>query len=147
MSFSIVLQTTSDDPRKLTKSVSDIATVSGTLKDETSIINPVIRIQYDLSALSRCNYMTISEFNRKYFITDIRSITNNIVEITGHVDVLSTYAAEIRSNTAIIKKQANTFNLYLNDDSLKVYQNPRITTKEFSGGFNTYEFVLAVAGS
>lgn len=146
MSFSIVLQTTKDDPRKLTKEVATITTLTGELKSETSIINPVIRVECDLSTLARCNYMTISEFDRKYFITDIKSITNDIVEISGHVDVLGTYDSEIRSNQAIVKKQETKYNLYLNDDSLKVYQDPRITTKEFSGGFTTYEFVLAVAG-
>lgn len=147
MSFSIILQTTSDDPRKLTKSVSNIVTLTGTLKDETSIINPVIRVQYSLDSLAHCNYMTIDAFQRKYFITDIRSVTADIVEISGHVDVLSTYESQIRSNTAIIKKQESEYNLYLNDDSLKVYQDPRITTKEFPSGFSTYEFVLAIAGS
>lgn len=147
MSFTIRLQQTSDDPRKVTKSVNDIMSLDGVLREETSIINPVIKIECDVSSLARCNYMTIDAFQRKYFITDIRSIRNDLVEVSGHVDVLGTYANEIRSNTAIIKKQENNFNLYLNDDSLKVYQDPRITTKEFPNGFSTYEFILAVAGS
>lgn len=147
MSFSITLQRTSDDPRKVTKSVTDIITVTGTLREETSIIDPIIKIECNLSDLARCNYMSIDQFQRKYFITNIRSIRNGLVEISGHVDVLGTYDSEIRNNTAIIKKQESMYNLYLNDDSLKVYQDPRITTKEFPSGFSTYEFILAVAGS
>lgn len=146
MSFEIRLQKNMSDIRQLSKSVVDIISLSGVLKDETSIINPIIRVEASLDSLTQCNYMTIDTFNRKYFITDIRSITNNIVEISGHVDVLSTYADQIRLNNAIIKKQENAYNLYLNDSSLKVYQNPRVVTKVFPGGFTTQEFLLAVAG-
>lgn len=147
MSFTIVLQTNLSDNRKLDKEINDITSLSGTFKSATSIIDPVIVVQADLSTLKNCNYMTIEEFGRKYYVTNIRSISNDLVEISGHVDVLSTYATGIRKNSAIIRKQANQYNLYLNDGALKTYQNPRIVTKEFPSGFTTQEFVLAVAGS
>lgn len=147
MSFTIVLQTNLSDNRKLDKEVNEITSLSGTFKSATSIIDPVIVVQANLSTLKNCNYMTIEEFGRKYYVTNIRSISNDLVEISGHVDVLSTYATGIRKNSAIIRKQANQYNLYLNDGALKTYQNPRIVTKEFPSGFTTQEFVLAVAGS
>lgn len=147
MSFTIVLQTNLSDNRKLDKEVNEITSLSGTFKSATSIIDPVIVVEANLSDLKNCNYMTIEEFGRKYYVTNIRSISNDLVEISGHVDVLSTYATGIRKNSAIIRKQANQYNLYLNDGALKTYQNPRIVTKEFPSGFTTQEFVLAVAGS
>ena len=146
MSFNIKLQSNTSDIRKLDKEISDILSLDGVLREQTSIIDPVIRVEADLSDLTRCNYMTIDAFGRSYFITDIKSITDTIVEISGHVDVLSTYKSAIRRNNAIIKKQYQEFNLYLNDGSLKIYQDPRVQCKEFPSGFNTQEFVLAVAG-
>lgn len=147
MSFSIILQKNFSAPIKLDKTTTTITTVTGTLKDDTSVVDPVIRIQCSLSDVTGCNYMTISSFGRSYFVKDIRSLTNDIVEFTCHVDVLSTYKAGIRSNSGIIKRQQNLWNLYLNDGSLKVYQNPTVITKAFPSGFTTQEFVLAVAGS
>lgn len=147
MSFNIVLQTSNSDKRALDKSITDIATYNGVLKDKTSIINPVISIEADLSDIAMCNYMTISTFGRKYFITDIKSVTNDIVEISGHVDVLSTYADGIRKNTGITYRQQNNWNLYLDDGSFKTYQDPKIALKLFPNGFNAQRFVLAVAGS
>lgn len=147
MSFNIVLQISNSDKRALDKSITDIATYNGVLKDETSIINPVIRIEADLSDIAMCNYMTIDTFGRKYFITDIKSITSDIVEISGHVDVLSTYADGIRKNTGITYRQQNNWNLYLDDGSFKTYQDPKIALKLFPNGFNAQRFVLAVAGS
>lgn len=147
MSFSITLQKNNSEPIRLDKNISNIASVTGTLKDPTSIIDPVIRIQYDLASLKNCNYLTIPEFGRSYFVRNITSITNSIVEISAHVDVLSTYKIGIRSNTGIVKRQENLWNLYLNDGSLKVYQNPYVVTKEFPSGFSTQEFVLGIAGT
>ena len=147
MSFSITLQQNNSDVRKLDKSLSTIATVTGTLKEGTSIINPVILIDCDISNVNTCNYMTIESFNRQYFVNDIKSIRNGLVEFSCHVDVLSTYATEIKGNRAIVRRQENDWNLYLNDGVFKVYQNPVVTTIEFPQGFATPEFVLAVAGS
>lgn len=147
MAFSITLQRNNSEKNRVTKNVSNILTVSGELKNDTSIIDPVIIIECDISDMTACNYMTIPVFGRSYFVSNIRSIRNGLVEFTCHVDVLSSFAAEIRGNTAIIKKQENSWNLYLNDGSFKVYQNPTVLTKMFPSGFSAQEFVLAVAGS
>lgn len=147
MAFTISLQINQSERERLTKSLSDIMTVSGVLKSETSIIDPVIMIECDLSNVVNCNYMTIPAFGRSYFVNNIRSIRNGLVEFSCHVDVLSTYASAIRANRAIVRRQQNNWNLYLNDGSFKVYQNPNVLTKEFPSGFTALEFVLAVAGS
>ncbi len=144
--FDIQLMRSTSPTNKLDKSISTIMTISGTLKDNTSIIDPVIRIQCNLSDVKKCNYMYISAFGRYYFVNDIRSVTNNIVEFTCHVDVLTTYAAEIRSNQAITRRQENNWNLYLNDGTFRVYQNSKVVTKDFPTGFNDMRFVLALAG-
>lgn len=146
MSFNITLQRNNSERNKLTKELSDLMTVSGNLKAETSIINPIIMIECDLSAVTGCNYVTIPNFGRSYFVNNIRSIRTGLVEFSCHVDVLSSFASEIRGNIAVVRKQENNWNLYLNDGSFKVYQNPNVLTKAFPSGFTTQEFVLAVAG-
>lgn len=147
MGFSIDLQTNASEKNKLDKDLTTIATVTGTLKTETSIIDPVILIEGNLSDYIGCNYMTISAFGRSYFVNNIRSIRTNLFEISAHVDVLSSFSAGIRSNSAIVRRQENNWNLYLNDGTFKVYQNPHVLTKAFPSGFTAQEFVLAVAGS
>jgi hypothetical protein len=147
MAFTITLQTNKSEENKLDKRLIDIMTVSGELKTDTSIIDPVIVIECNLAAVTGCNYMTIPQFGRSYFVNNIRSVLNGLVEFSCHVDVLSSFKSQIRQNTAIIKKQENIWNLYLNDGTFKVYQNPMVLTKAFPSGFDTQEFVLAVAGS
>lgn len=146
MSFDILLQTNNSERNRVTKDLSTIATVTGTLKEETSIIDPVIKIECALADVTSCNYLTIASFGRSYFVNNIRSIREGLVEFTCHVDVLSSFADEIKANKAIIRRQENDWNLYLNDGTFKVYQNPEVLTKAFPSGFTTQEIVLAVAG-
>lgn len=147
MAFDIILQKNKSEMNKLTKEIENIMTVSGTLKSDTSVIDPIIMIECDLSTVTNCNYMTISAFGRSYFVNNIRSIKTGLVEFSCHVDVLSSFADSIKTNTAIVRKQENNWNLYLNDGTFKVYQNPIVLTKAFPSGFTHQEFVLAVAGS
>lgn len=144
--MTITLQVSTSPKNKLDKDVTDVASLSGTLKTSTSVINPTIIIEGDLSQYTNVNYMTITEFGRSYFITNITSVTSKLFEIAAHVDVLSSFAAEIRANKAIVHRQETKWNLYLDDGSFKVYQNPMVLTKAFPSGFTTQEFVLAVAG-
>lgn len=147
MAFEIILQRNDSEKNRVTKTITNLLTVSGELKSETSIIDPVILIECDLTALSKCNYMSIPTFGRAYFINNIRSIRDRLVEFSCHVDVLSSFASEIKSNSAIIRRQENNWNLYLNDGSFKIYQNPNVLTRPFPSGFSAQEFILAVAGS
>lgn len=147
MAFSITLQTNNSEENKLDKQLTDIMTVSGELKAETSIIDPIIVIECNLATVTGCNYMTVPQFGRSYFVNNIRSVRNGLVEFSCHVDVLSSFKAQIRANKAIIKKQENDWNLYLNDGTFKVYQNSIVATKPFPSGFNTQQYILAVAGS
>lgn len=146
MSISITLLTTSSESNRVDKLYSTIASLSGTLKENTSIINPIITIEADLSKYVNCNYMYIDSFNRFYFVDNITSIRNGLIQFSCRVDVLMSYRTNIRKNNAIIKKQENKWNLYLNDGTFKAYQNPNVLTKAFPSGFTTQEFVLAVAG-
>lgn len=147
MAFGILIQRNLSENNKMDKSLTTLLELTGELKEDTSIIDPVIKINAAAGTLATANYMTIDTFGRSYFINDIKSINNDVVEVSCHVDVLSTYKAQIRRNSAIVKRQQNQWNLYLNDGSLKVYQNPEVSIKTFGTGFNTMEFVMAVAGA
>ena len=148
--MNIVLMVNKSEPEKVTKELTTLATITGSLKEGTSVINPTILIQgtpVTVQQIVTSNYLRIPDFGRYYFIRDISSVRTNLWEISCHVDVLQSYATQIKAQTAIIQRQMQKWNLYLNDGSFKVYQNPIVLTKPFPSGFNTMEFVLAVAGA
>lgn len=152
MSFTITFSKNNSENYRLYKDLTTITTLTGVLKAATSILTPTILIENipsdTISTITASNYAYIEAFNRrKYFITDIRLMKNNLIEIDMRCDVLSTYADEIMQQTAIVKRQENKWNLYLNDGSLQVYQNQIILTQPFPSGFTAQEYVLSVAGS
>lgn len=134
------------EKNKLDKALTLISELTGDLKEDTSIIDPVIKINADVSSMASVNYLYIPSFARYYFINDVISINKDICEIHAHVDVLTTYKDGIRAQHAIVSRQEKKWNLYLNDGVFKTYQNPYIITKAFPSGFTEQHFVLSVAG-
>ena len=135
---------TTSEKRQLDKTVSYSVNLSGTLRNETNVVNPTIVVEANVSTLAACNYMDIPAFGRKYFITDIRSISDKLCEVSGHCDVLSTFKEGIRANNAIIGRSATkgNWNLYLNDPMLKVTNKSNIITKTGWTAFPKDQFSL-----
>lgn len=149
MSFTITFGQNQSENNRLDKSIANTFSYDGVLKNDSEIISPTIIVQGNPSLFASCNYMEITAFDRKYFIQGMRILSANIVEIDGRCDVLSSYADAIRQNTAIVLKQENKWNLYLNDGTFSVYQNEVTITKRVGTGalpFGNYNYVLAVAG-
>lgn len=149
MSFYIDLYTNSSENNKVDKSLTPIASYSCTLRDSTSIIDPSFVLAVDVSDVVSCNYAYVSDFGRYYYVRNIISLRNGVCILECHVDVLMSFASEIRSNKGIVRKQenGNAYNLYIDDGSLVAYQDPYVLTEVFPSGFSGACFVLLVAGS
>lgn len=163
MSFTVTLQINKSPKNKIGKSLTTIKELEGTLKNESSIMNPHILIKIGASeemwiasndnnngnAISKCNYMTISNFNRKYFITDIISVRNTMIEVIGHVDVLETYKSDIINHQYILARSQNKYNQYLPDNLLATYADSYTCQYKFPQTFthSNDNIVLAVAGA
>lgn len=143
--LSIILYTTTSDSREVTKTLSNAITLNGTLKEDTDLLNPVILVES--SSVITSNYVYISTFGRYYYIRDIEVVNNKLWRLTLKVDVLMSYAAEIKNNSAVIARQQNLFNLYLNDPNFTVYNPVNTVTQTFPNGFtNTASRFLVVTG-
>lgn len=144
--MTISFGSTTSEKRQLDKTVSYGLSLSGTLRNETNVVNPTILVEANVSTLAGCNYMSIPAFHRQYFITDVRSISDGLCEVSGHCDVLSTYKSGIRSNTAVISRSAQegNWNLFLNDPMLKVTNKSNIITKTGFKSFPKNQFSLMI---
>lgn len=129
------------------KQLTEVLSFTGTLKDATSITDPVIMMEIDSNLIQSINYCYIPEFGRYYFVNNITSIRKNLWEFTMHVDVLTTYKRQILNNYAIIERNQNEYDLHLNDGIFVTKQNPRRSQHQFPSGFDHYDYVLAIAGN
>ena len=149
MAFDIKLYNNTSPVEKIGKDLTGELIISDVvLKRDTSILRPVLLVSADGSVFSY-NYMYIEEFGRYYFIDDIRSVNNNIWEISAHVDVLETYKEAILSNSAIIENtERKGANMYLYDpEIMRVNCKHKTDIINFpSGLLDTGEFILITAG-
>ena len=147
MAFPVYMQVNGSEDNRLDKSLTTVSAFEGVLKEECSLMTPTIVFEQSASTLATCNYATIPAFGRQYFITDIRTVRASLTEVSLRVDVLSTYAAQIRGCYGIAARQENQWNLYLDDGTFKTYSNPTVLTKNFPNPFpSDFSFILAVAG-
>lgn len=129
-----------------------IANLEGVTKAELDILRPVLLLQYTpetYALLLDSNYFYIAETSRYYFMNKDLTIQNNqLIIVSGIVDPLTSHSDTIRAQTAIIQRQENSYNLYLDDGVFKIYQNPIIQQKTFPKGFNlnNYTYVLYTTG-
>lgn len=135
------------DARCINKRLVDPASYQGQMRDEVSIMNPVILIE--MESIPRYNYAYIPELERYYMVDDITVYREGLIYVTLSVDVLMSFKRDILSSIAVVDKQSMRENgdEYIDDGSL-VTDNLMFTTiTEYSAGFNdSVEYVLIVAG-
>ena len=137
------------EKEKFDKSLTNKTSLTGFLKQATSVINPVITIEIENP--SKFNYCHIPQFHRYYFINDMINVRNNIWEIHMHVDALSSFKSQIRANKAIVEKSEQTAssNEYFNDGTT-FYHDSREYNEiaMFQRGFDTApSYILITAGA
>lgn len=151
----IILYNNLSENNKLNKSISKIVEVEGYLREQTSIVNPQILIEFHpeqfegyvkddngdyvvyngikisyntflYSYILSTNYVHIPEFNRYYFITDIISIRQNLWRILLHVDVLMSYSNAILNTKGFITRNEFTYDPMVKDDEISYYYDKEI---------------------
>lgn len=140
------------DPKRVTKDLTLIASKSCELKGDCSIHSPVLIVKGDAATYALCNYLYIPSFKRYYWVSEVVSIPGGMLRVTcGKCDVLSSAWGYIRDLDAVIDRQQDAWNLYLNDGTFQAQANDLVQTKEFTlaageHGFDGPGYVIVIAG-
>ena len=135
----------SSEPNKIGKTLSSELEISGTLRGETDILNPVVMIEAE--NLSQYNYMTIPQFHRKYFIDDISVVRANLWRVRGRVDVLDTYKDAIKAQHVILRSSDNRGDNYVPGEQWKSKVKSLTDILPFSSGLlESGKYILITAG-
>ena len=97
--------TTSSKRLNSTRQLTMTDTKECVLKNGCSMLNPVLLLE-----LSSSNFPAYTGFkigDRYYNVTDIRSVRNNLFEVSGEVDVLATYKTNIGSASEYVLRSAS----------------------------------------
>lgn len=145
----ITLYTNESEKNKLEKTITNSILLEGNLRDESSIINPIILISSNKEDIPYMyNYAYIPAFGRYYFITDIESVRTGIWRVSMHVDVLMSYKEQIKNLNVIINNSEETgANNYLSGNQWITNVKNTTNIVNFPNGLNdTGEFILITAG-
>ena len=147
MAFTISLFKTASENNRVVKVLTDEKQLSGELRNQTSVLNPNIRIE-SADNISTYNYAYISEFGRYYYITDIVSVRTNCWVVSLRCDVLMSYKNEIQSMNVILNNTQETgLSNYLASPNWVNLVKTKTDIKVFPSGLSEQgEFILITAG-
>ena len=126
--------------------------MSGYFREECYVLDPVITITPTSSLtaekiLKEANYVYLKDFGRFYFIKKMKAVAKGLIRLELHVDVLMTWASDIRNETVIVDRNENAYNLFMSDGAIRTENDPYSVVLHFSSGFSSQKFLLAVAGT
>lgn len=140
----------SDDKRVISKTLGTAKTLSSCqLIEPSSVINPSFTIDIDTSIYAY-NYVYIAYFGRYYYINDITVIDGARMVVTCDVDVLMSYATQIKACTVNTRRNENNYDMYLPDDRPVESRMIRYSVKfphSFSDESNSYVLITVGNGS
>lgn len=144
--MNLTLYVNNSEKNKIGKNLTNDFSLSGTLRDITNIINPVILIE--LNEIGNYNYCYIPDFNRYYFITEITVIRTGLFAISLMVDVLESFQTSIKNLSVILLNTQNVgTNNYLSSQVFRNNVKSKTDIINFPNGLNdSGEFILITAG-
>lgn len=144
--MNITLYVNKSEKNKIGKNLTNDFSISGTLRDTTNIINPVILIE--LNDIGNYNYCYIDDFKRYYFITDIAVIRTGLFAISLMVDVLESFKSDIKNLSVILLNTQNVGSSnYLSSPVFRNNVKSKTDILNFPNGLNdSGEFILITAG-
>lgn len=93
-----------------TKVPSSGTTHTVTLKEPTSVLNPVFLLKGNYTS-----YNYVQWGSRYYYVDDIVIVHNDLVELHCSSDPLATFRSEILASSQLVSRNANTYQPYLAD--------------------------------
>lgn len=144
--MTITLYNNSSEPNKISKHLTPVSTaLSGSLRNESEMVNPVVLIEGNISSLQNANYARIESFGRYYYITEMKSVRNNIVELHLHTDVLMSF--NISAVSGVVIEAENVGSDYLQGRQFVRLVKSKTDILPFSGGLlDSGEYILITAG-
>lgn len=127
-----------------------VTPIEGKLIYDQSIETPSIVIEGDIIGN---NYAYIGLFHRFYYITDIKILKNNRMQIDLKSDPLQSFAEDILDCYAAVDRQASKGNAFIEDPYMWTQINKEVSTLVFKDGglpvdfdHTTDTYILTIAG-
>lgn len=144
--MNMILYQYNGDPRVLNKYLTQIATVDIiAITNDTDILAPSIIIS---TRAFNFNYVYIPNFNRYYYVNDIKLMSSERVQLNLAVDVLMSHKSAIYNTRVIADRSASNSDPYIIDDKVGSRDKSQVYIRNVGNTpFNTKSYVLTVGGA
>ena len=122
------------DNNVLNKNIASTASATVVFKEPVDLIEPVLVVNNNSNILAS-NYMQM--LGRYYYISSIDCMPGNLLRVKAKVDPLMSWKDAIKSNNAIITRNAGNVNTYLNDSKMKITAYTTVNTIKSSGNISS----------
>lgn len=117
------------------------------LKENTSLLFPVVTVTGKLYDFHEYNYAYIPSFGRYYFMSEPKSVGVNLVELSFSVDVLMSWKDQIKNCKAFITRQENKYNTFYYDEKFPEFCYNNTIIKRFPAKFlDQPNYILTLRG-
>lgn len=131
----------------ITRSLTQVASLTGTLKEGCSILSPDITVDYKAAYIT-ANYAYIADFGRYYFFRQPPDIEGDTMTLHLYADSLYNYRSEVLSADCIAERSSSIYDLMLTDTAVSAVAGYEVFSRslpyQFRPDMGTY--ILTVAG-
>ena len=132
--MNLTLYKNSSDNRCINKKLKQVLSLSGNLKNESSVMNPTVIIQ---SNIIDFNYLYIQEFKRYYYVDNITILRTNLIQVDASVDVLMSNKDVIKYLPCLVERVNDNEKIdEFIDTNTDVERGENTEIKTFPQGFN-----------
>ena len=128
---------------KINKSITLITSLSGELRGETNVVNPIMRVY--ATAFPAFNYARIPAFDRYYYLRDVRQVRADIWELSLESDPLMSF--DLSDVAGVLVEGQSGGSDYLEHRHFVRNVKSKTSILNFSNGLlENGEYILITAG-
>lgn len=128
---------------KISKNITLITALSGELRGETNVVNPIVRVY--ATAFPAFNYARIPAFDRYYYLRDVRQVRTDIWELSLESDPLMSF--DLSDVAGVLVEGSAGGSDYLEHRHFVRNVKTKTNILNFSGGLlENGEYILITAG-
>ena len=128
--------------KKITAKYTDIPIE---MLNPSNVVRPNLKVSSGLIGQS-VNYLYIDELERYYYIRNW-TMENGYIRLECEVDVLMSFKNDTKKQNTIVARNEKLYNMYLEDNKIKIQNRTAIRTVRFPTGFTSRNLILGVVGN
>ena len=145
--MNITLYTNTSVLNSIHRSLTQVASINGTLREGFNMLNPDIRLEYNAAYLA-ANYAYIPDYWRYYYYRDMPSIEGDIMVLHLYADSLYNYRNQVLAADCIAERSSSRYDVMLDDSAVLGVAGYEVFSRSLPYEFrpDKGKYVLIVAG-